>query len=96
VRLHIDRSTGWAHLVGVGLPALAPGQVYEVWWIRGTRHLPAGVFVPSGNGSASLWMQSPDHFTAVVAVGITREPAPGTTQPSGPRQYAGRLVARPD
>ncbi len=96
VRLAIDRSTGWAHLTGADLPRLAPGQVYEVWWIRGSRHLPAGTFVPSGTGSVSLWMRSPDHFAAVDAVGITREPAPGTSRPSGPREYAAHFLARSD
>jgi hypothetical protein len=91
VRLRWDRTTGWALLTAVHVPPLRRGQVYEVWWIQGARHSPAGTFLPSRTGAASIWLLSPSHFTGVDAVGITREPSPGTEYPTGPRQYAALL-----
>lgn len=91
VRLRWDPTTGWALLTAVQLPPLRRGQVYEVWWIRGTRHSPAGTFQPSTTGAALIWLLAPSHFTGVDAVGITREPSPGTEDPTGPREYAAPL-----
>ncbi|MGC8488414.1 MAG: anti-sigma factor domain-containing protein [Clostridia bacterium] len=91
VQLKWDRTTGWALLTAVRVPPLTRGQVYEVWWIHGTRHSPAGTFVPSRTGSVAVWLLSPSHFTGVDAVGITREPSPGTEHPTGPREYAAPL-----
>ena len=87
-------SAGWALLSAQNLPPLPQGQVYECWWIKGGRHIAAAVFRPGSGGSASVWMQSKADFAGVTAVGITREPEPGTTHPTGARQFFGLLVGR--
>ena len=92
VRLRWAPAAGWALLTAYDLPPLPKGQVYEAWWVVGTRHVPAGIFRPTADGAASVWLPSRSDFAGVVAVGITREPAPGTQEPTGARQYFGRLL----
>lgn len=88
-------ATGWALLSGQKIPACPAGKVYEAWWIRGGHHIRAGTFRPDAAGRATLWMQSAQDFKGVTAVGITLEPWPGTSSPTGPRQYFGSLLSTP-
>jgi hypothetical protein len=83
--LTVSRLTGWALLMAGKLPRLPAGYVYEAWWIRGTRHVPAGVFTSPPSGTISLWLPSPADFRGVQALGVTVEPAPGSAFPTSPR-----------
>lgn len=85
VALKWNGTTGWALLTARGLKPTSPAYVYEVWWVRGRRHVPAGVLGTAPGGS--VWLYSPSHFRGVDAVGITREPEPGRPAPTGPREF---------
>lgn len=58
------------------LPTLAAGEVYEGWWVIGSRPVPAGTF---GSGLTLLSVRR-----GAVAFAITIEPAGGTAQPTRP------------
>jgi anti-sigma factor RsiW len=72
--------TGPAQLRVSGLPKPRPGQVYEVWLLRGNRPQPATLFnVDSqGNGVGAI----PDDLRGVSAVLVTRERTGGAQTPS--------------
>jgi Anti-sigma-K factor rskA len=63
-----------------GLPALPPGQVYQLWLIGPVRIVSAGLLPAAQNG-----VTSPVVATGIVKgdkLGLTVEPAPGTKQPT--------------
>ncbi|MCL8209326.1 MAG: anti-sigma factor [Actinomycetia bacterium] len=94
VALKWNGTTGWALLTARGLKPAGPAHVYEIWWVRGRRHVPAGVLTAASAGG-SVWLYSPSHFQGVDAVGITREPEPGRRAPTGPREFFASLRPHP-
>ncbi|HET7035139.1 MAG TPA: anti-sigma factor [Thermomicrobiaceae bacterium] len=71
------------------LPALAPGEVYQVWLIQGSTPIPSGVFAAS---SARLALAAdPANYQAVA---ITVEPGPlGNSTPQGDKVVVTPLTA---
>ncbi len=64
------------------MPALDPGEVYEVWLQRGGVMEPKSVFVLRRDGSAEAAVPGP--LDGGEAVYVTAEPSGGTQQPSLP------------
>ena len=63
-----------------GLPALPAGHVYQLWLIRNKTAVSAGLLPPAESG-----LTKPVLASGVVqgdALGLTVEPAPGSTQPT--------------
>src|SRR5580704_276854 len=63
-----------------GLPALPAGKVYQLWLIGKTRTVSAGLLPPATSGRTPAVLAS-----GVVkgdTLGLTVEPAPGSTQPT--------------
>ena len=61
------------------LPALSPGQVYQLWLFRGDAPIPSGVFGPSRTECAVA--ADPAEYRALA---VTREPGPlGSPGPTG-------------
>ena len=61
------------------LPALSPGQVYQLWLFRGDVPIPSGVFGPSRTECAVA--ADPAEYRALA---VTREPGPlGSPGPTG-------------
>lgn len=86
------RSDGLALVDFRGLPALAPGRVYEVWLIRqGGNPEPAGVFVPDSNGARVVLVNRSLAGYSVMAV--TNEPGPdGSAAPTQQPQLYGNVT----
>jgi len=67
-------------VVTSGLPALPPGEVYQLWLIGTTKTTSAGLLPPAQAGETP-----PVLATGVVkgdTLGLTVEPAPGSAQPT--------------
>jgi hypothetical protein len=67
-------------VVTTGLPALPPGQVYQLWLIGKTKITSAGLLPPAKSGQTPAILA-----TGVVkgdTLGLTVEPAPGSSQPT--------------
>jgi anti-sigma-K factor RskA/putative zinc finger protein len=62
------------------MPAIGPSQVYEVWIRRGGRVDPASTFVLRADGTAEAAVPGP--LAGGDAVLVTREPRPGSPQPT--------------
>lgn len=86
------KSDGVALVNFNGLPALAPGKVYEVWLVTaGGRADPAGVFVPDSNGNKVVLINS--SLKAYVQMAVTTEVGPdGPKAPTQQPQLYGRLA----
>lgn len=64
-----------------GLPALANGKVYEVWFIAGNTPVGAGLFSPNPDGSWSGIVRG--DVTSAQAIAISVEPTGGSAAPTG-------------
>jgi len=62
-----------------GLPGLADGKVYELWYSRGGVMVPAGLVSSSPPDGAKLLTGSP---SGAAGVGVTVEPAGGSPRPT--------------
>ena len=80
VRLRVD-----------GLAPTRPGQVYEVWFVRGTGRVSAGTFTIGRSGDAALELTAAARTAAYERIGITREPDGLDPQRNGPNVLAGPL-----
>ncbi|MFD4908581.1 anti-sigma factor [Kitasatospora purpeofusca] len=70
-------SRNQAGFLAAGLPAPAPGRVYELWLDHGGTLAPAGL-LPDGDGA--LLLTAP--LDGARAVGVTDEPAGGSDRPT--------------
>jgi anti-sigma-K factor RskA len=73
---HWSPSTGQSVLVADGMPELADGTTYELWFVRGETPIAAGTFQPDAEGKATAVMQGEMRAGDVIAV--TVEPAGGS------------------
>ncbi len=62
------------------LPVLPSGKTYELWYIAGSRVTPAGTFRPAADGSMAQMLTG--RMSEGDTVGITVEPAGGSTSPT--------------
>jgi anti-sigma-K factor RskA len=74
-----DRS---AVLVISGLPPLESGQTYQVWLI-GDAPVSAGLLTVDENGQSVLIVTSEESIGSFNSLGISIEPAGGSTEPTG-------------
>ncbi|MCA1668274.1 MAG: anti-sigma factor [Thermomicrobia bacterium] len=70
-----------AVLTIAGLPPLASGQVYEVWFVAGAAPVGAGLFTPNPDGSWSGLVHG--DVTNAQAIAISVEPSGGSVAPTG-------------
>lgn len=86
------KSDGAAVVTFSGLPALAPGKVYELWLITADKRVdPAGVFVPDSNGAKMVAVGKP--LARYVTMAVTTEVGPdGVQAPTQQPLLYGSLV----
>jgi anti-sigma-K factor RskA len=63
-----------------GLPALSAAKVYEVWYMKPGDDRPAGLLSTSAPGRTTPLLA--DHLVAGDQIGVTVEPAGGTSRPT--------------
>jgi len=64
------------------LPTLSPDKAYQVWLIKGTQPISAGVFQLDSQGIGVLIFNSDQPMTDFSAVAISTEPTGGSDQPT--------------
>ncbi len=82
-------STQAAVLTISGLPSLATGKVYEVWFIAGNTPVSAGLFSPNADGSWSGLVRG--DVTNAQTIAISVEPFGGSIAPTGEIVATGSL-----
>jgi anti-sigma-K factor RskA len=86
------KSDGVAFVDFSGLPALAPGKVYELWLIGpASRVDAAGVFIPDGNGNRVVVVSRP--LAGYATMAVTTEQGPdGVAAPTQQPQLTGSIA----
>jgi anti-sigma factor RsiW len=74
-----------------GLPALAPGQVYQFWLADDTNQVAGGTFEVDTSGLAHMMVEAPREVNAFSQVMVTVEPSGGSQAPSDRVVLAGSL-----
>lgn len=74
-----SQSLGEAVLVTAGLPAAPAGSTYQIWYLNGSGAPVSAGFVPAGDRSAVVLQGD---LAAASGVGVTVEPAGGSTAPT--------------
>jgi anti-sigma-K factor RskA len=74
-----SKQRGQAVLVADGLAPAPVGQTYQIWFLDSSGAATSAGFVPAGGNSAVLLQGDPG---TAAAVGVTLEPAGGSTQPT--------------
>jgi anti-sigma-K factor RskA len=78
-------------LVVDGLPPLGESQQYQLWLIRDGQRTSGAVFSTDEKQYGGTRIRAPHSLLEYSAVGITIEPAGGSTQPTGKQVLAGLL-----
>jgi len=76
------------------LPALEPDHVYQLWLMPrapGAAPVSAGTLLPGPSGAGSLVIRTPARLGGFTGIGLTAEPSPGRSAPSGPVLANGTL-----
>lgn len=87
VAVRYSRHGNWALIQTRALSKLPQGRLYEAWWITGSQHAKATVFYATSDGRRSIWIRHATPLASISAIGITSEPTPGTTKPTGPKEF---------
>lgn len=78
-------------LVVDGLPPLEGGKEYQLWLIRDGQRTSGAIFSTDEKNYGGTRIRAPRSLLEYSAVGITIEPAGGSTQPTGAQVLAGAL-----
>jgi anti-sigma-K factor RskA len=81
-----------ACLMAEDLPALAQGQVFQVWLVAEDGARSGGTFAPRGPSGWAI-VRSDATIDGYRAILVTIEPAGGSATPSGPQVLAGTLTS---
>lgn len=79
---HWSSQLGQAVLVSDGLPKLADGQTFELWFVRGDTPVPAGVFTASADGQATALLDGSVRPGDVIAVTVEQSGGSPTKLPT--------------
>ncbi len=88
-RLLLDEEQNLAVLLAWNLPVLQAGQTYQVWLIdpQGKR-TSGGIFNSQPDlAFTSVSVFSPDSLSNFIGIGVTVEPAGGSSQPTGQKVF---------
>lgn len=90
-------TVGWFDAAGIGIlqasdfPPLEPDMTYQLWLIKDGQRTSGGLFTVSDIGSGTLIFTPPDTLDAFDGMGITPEPAGGSSGPTAPPIVTGTL-----
>ena len=92
IKAFLDRRHRKALVTVAELDAPPIGRTYQLWFIVGGKPVPSVTFKPDANGRAYLSaVPMPDG--AIAATAITREPEGGSTTPTMPILFLGKVAA---
>lgn len=87
--LLLDKERNIAVLITWNLPVLQTGQTYQVWLIDAQgKRTNGGIFNPQADAPfTSVPVLSAGNLTSFTGIGVTVEPAGGSSQPTGKRIF---------
>ena len=90
-RIWTDPSSGQGMMMAQGLPPPDSAHVYQVWLVRGDQRVSAGYLYQVGGGAHYSILQAPGSLADYQRVGVTLEPAGGSSAPTTPRVIGGEI-----
>ena len=82
-------------LAVVGLPTLPPNATFQIWFVRPDQtRASGGLFIADSRGAALVKVAIPGPLDQFAGVGITMEPAGGSTSPTTADVLAGPLYEK--
>ncbi len=92
-RVYVDPETGAGMLMVRSLPPLPNGRVYQLWWTRGdgTRESGGTLSWTDPQGNSYGLVHCPGSFDNWQGIGLTEEPAGGSSKPTGQRLLGGTI-----
>jgi anti-sigma-K factor RskA len=91
IKAYVDRARRTMMLSAALLDTLPVGRAYQVWFIVDGKPVPSVTFRPDSTGRALL-RALPIPAGAVAATAITQEPEGGSTAPTTPVLFVGKLA----
>ena len=90
--VYIDPTSTIGLMLTYWLPTIAPDQRFQVWLVtpEGTRDS-GGLFTADTRGNAHVIINAPVPFARYKSIGVTVEPANGSTGPTTPRICGGEI-----
>lgn len=94
-RLYLDIDSSVAALVTVNMPPLPANRVYQVWLTAADGHKASGgVFQVDPEGNGLLLVRAPQSLNNYAQVGVTPEPAGGSSAPTAQPVLLAQLSPR--
>ena len=90
--VYIDPTSTIGLMLAYWLPTIAPDQRFQVWLITpdGARDS-GGLFTADARGNAHVIINAPAPFAKYTSIGVTIEPAGGSSSPTTPRVSGGKI-----
>ncbi len=92
-----NADVAWVHDSNIAIltadqfPDLEPGRAYQLWLIRDGQRTSGGLFTVDSDGSATYIFSPPEPLESFQSMGITPEPAGGSSGPTAPPVVRGEL-----
>ena len=83
--VYMDPSSGTGMVMCHNLPPIEQGHAYQIWFVRGTERVSAGLLWPDHNGNGYTLIQVPTDLQSFDSIGLTEEPGSGSAWPTTPR-----------
>lgn len=86
--VYLDLSSGTGMVMCHNLPPIESGHVWQVWFVRGSERVSAGMLWPDGYGNGYTLISVPRDLQSFDSIGVTNEPANdgrGSAWPTTPR-----------
>jgi len=83
--VYLDPSSGTGMLTCHNMPALEQGHAYQVWFVRGSERISAGLLWPDRDGNGYTLIHVPVDLQSFDSIGLTDEPGTGSAWPTTPR-----------
>jgi hypothetical protein len=96
--VYLDPSSGTGMVMCHNLPPLQPGHAWQVWFVRGSERVSAGMLWPDGYGNGYTLIRVPPDLPSFESIGLTDEPGNngrGSDWPTSPRVMGTNLTGDP-
>jgi hypothetical protein len=83
--VYLDPTTGMGMVMCHGLPPIAQGHAYQVWFVRGNERISGGLLWPDQTGNGYTLIRVPSDLQSFDSLGLTDEPGTGSAWPTSQR-----------
>jgi hypothetical protein len=90
--IYMDPNSGTGMLMCRNMPPIEQGHAYQVWFVRGTERMSAGLLWPDRAGNGYALIRVPTDLQSFDSIGVTDEPGSGSQWPTTPRVIGTQLT----